>query len=137
MRIVLGVELLGGRIDVGRIDPQQRRLGLRLGRGEGQVRGDLDLFLYLCLDGLDLGLGGHAVGNQALGETRDGIALGLFLPLARRLVEDLIVRQRVRVRARDVRMDERGPFALAAPLSGPDDRFVRGDRIATVHFRDQ
>ena len=91
MRIVLGVELLRRRIDVGRVHPLQRTLGLGLRRDERHVDGHLDFFLDLRLDRLDLRLGGNALFEQPLRERRHGVAPCLILALTRRLVEDFVV----------------------------------------------
>ena len=58
-------------------------------------------------------VGGEAVRAEELGEARDRIAPRFGLALRRRLVELLVVGQRVRVGADDVRVDERGPLRRA------------------------
>ena len=74
--VVFGVELLGGGVDVGRVDVEQRRLGLGLGRGERHVGHDLHFLVHLSLDGLDLGRGGDPLGDQALREREGAVTLG-------------------------------------------------------------
>jgi len=54
-----------------------------LGRGERHVGGDLDFFLNLRLDQLDLRLGGDALFDQPLRERRHGVAFSFFFTLAR------------------------------------------------------
>ena len=93
MRIVLGVELLRRRIDVGRIHPLERCLGFGLRRGERHVGGHLDFFFDLRLDRFDLGLGRNALVDESLREGGHGVTFGFFFTLAGWLVEDFVVRE--------------------------------------------
>ena len=135
--VVLGVELFGGRVDVRRVHVAQRRFRSRLGRGERHVGRDADFLVHLPPDLLDLRLGGYAFDDQALGEGERAVAFRFFLALLRRLVQDLVVRERVRVGPDDVRMDERRPRALAAVFGRPHEHFIGGDRVTAVHFLDE
>src|SRR5438445_3504854 len=131
--IVLGVELLRGGVDVGRIDVEQRGLGARLGRREGDVRGDLHFLVHLRADRLELGLRGDALAHEALGEGDHAVTLRLLLALPRRPVEDLVVGERVGIGSCDAGVHEGGPLALATMLGGTDHRLVRRDGSGAVH----
>ncbi len=119
LRVVFRVELLGGGIDLGRVDVQQGRLRLRLGRGQRHVGGNPDFFVHLALDGLDLGLGGYAVRDEPFGKQGETIVAGLLFPLLGRLVQDLIVREGMRVGPGHVRVHQGGALTLAHVFRGP------------------
>ena len=61
----------------------------------------------------------------------------LLLTLLGRLVEDLVVRQRVRVRANDVRVHEGRPLAPPDVLDRAAQHLVRSNGIAPVHLFDE
>ncbi len=95
------------RIHVGRIEPQLRRALGRLRRSQGRERRLVHFAFHSGEDLEHFLVGGQAGGSQELGKADDWIALGFGLALGRRLVQPLIVRQRVRVGTCDFRVDER------------------------------
>ena len=109
----LGGEGAGGGIDVGRVDVERDRVGRRLGREHGSFGGVVHLAVDVVANRGELLLGRELLGLEQLGELDDRIARRLFRPLDRRLVELLVVRERVRVRPDDLGVHERRPLAGA------------------------
>ena len=105
----------GRRIDVGREDPAASRVSFaRLRRLQRAVGRLVHLALDLGRDPLQLGLRRQLVARAGTAAKHaNRIALGLGLALLRRLVQLLVVRERVRVGPDDVRVHER----RAAPLA--------------------
>ena len=136
LRIVLGVELLARRIDVGRVDEVVDRLGAGLLGGERRVGRREDFGVDLFLDLRDLGVGRVAFGDEPLREVRDRVARRVGLALFGRAIHHFVVGQRVRVRPNDVRVDERRAFALARVVDRALHRLVARDEIAAVDFLD-
>src|SRR6266511_1562123 len=137
LRVVLGVELLGRGVDVRRVDVEQRGLWFRLRGGERHVGRDADLLVHVPPDRLELRLGGDSLGDQPFGKRDEAIPLRLLLPLRGRLVQHLVIRERVRVGSDHLGVHERGAAALAAMLCRAQQHVVGGDGVAAVHFLDQ
>ena len=62
--------------------------------------------------------------------------MGLLFALFGSLVEFLVIRERMRIRACHVRMNEGGSFARAAIFRGPPQDVITHQRIGSVAFRD-
>ena len=114
VRIVLGVELLGGGIDVGRVDVAGRSCRWRAGarRAPRRPRPGPPPRPARAMQ-VELGLGGDALLEQVLGKPVERIALGVGLPLGRRAVVHLVVRQRVAVGPDDLGVHQRRPLPRA------------------------
>ena len=119
LRIVLRVELLARRIDVGRVDVVVDRLGARLRLRERVVGRREHFGVDLFLDLRELGVGRVALRDQPLRELRDRIARRVRLALGGRTVHHFVVGQRVRVRTNHVRVHERRSLALRARSRPP------------------
>ena len=137
LRIVLGIELLGRRVDVGRVDVVVDRVERRLRRGERDLGRDLDLFLDLLPDQLELRLGRDALLQQPAREGRERIARGIGLALRGGAVVHLVVGQRMRVRADHLGVHQRRPLALTAVVVRLLHRLVGGERVAAIDFLDE
>ena len=105
---------VGGRIDVRRIDVKRDRVGRRLGRLHRPFGRVVDLAVDLVTNGGELLFGGEPFGLEKLGEPDDRIARRFRRTLVRRLVQLLVVRQRMRVRADDLGVHERRTLAARA-----------------------
>ena len=83
-------------------------------------------------DRRELRVGREAVGAQELGEPRDRIAPRFGFALRRRLVQLLVVGQRVRVRPDDARVHERRTLARADVRGRLAHRAEAGEEIGAV-----
>ena len=137
LRIVLGVELLARRIDVGRVDEVVDRLRARAARraSASSVAASTIASTSSWIFAM-LGLGRVALGDEPLRELRHRIARGVGLALVGRTVHHLVVRQRVRVRTNHVRVHERRALPLARVVDRALHRLVAGEQIAAVDFLD-
>ena len=134
LRRVFRVERRTRRIDIGRIQRPHRRLrrGLRLlervvGRGQ-------HLGVHRLVHGLDVRLRGVPLLHEPRGKRHDGIAGRFGFTLVRRLVDDLVVRQRVRVGTNHVRVHERRPLPVPRVSDCLLHDFERRQKIAAIHF---
>jgi hypothetical protein len=136
LRVVLRVELLAGRIDVGGIDAEELRVagGLRL--RQRVIRGRQHLGVDVRLDRRELGLGEVSLREQPLGKRRQRIAGGVRGTFLRRAVHPFIVRQRMRVWADDHRMDQRGAAPGARVRDRTRHRAITRDHVAPVDLLD-
>ncbi len=132
LRALLVVELFRGRVNVGRVDVLRGRVGRGLRARERGVGRLADLAVNLVLELLQLVLRDEALFDEQRAEALDGVALGVRRALLVRPVELLVVRERVRVGADDLRVDERRAFALAAVLDGALQSLQRLDRVGAV-----
>ena len=101
------------------------------------VRGRLDLFVDLCADALDLCLRRVSLVREPARKRRDGVARGVRIALFRRPIQNLVVRQRVRVRPYDFRVHERRSFALSRVVHRLAHHRQRREKVAAVHFLDE
>ena len=99
-----------------RIDVRSNGLNRRLFRHQCLVRRVAHLIVNFRFQRLDLLLIQHAFANQHQRQFRKRIAPRFFLALFRALVEFFVVGERVRIRPRYVRMNQRRPPSLAAIL---------------------
>ena len=112
------VERRRRRIDVWRIHPEPRavlRRLLRLDRGVGSL---VDLAIDVLRHRVEVVVCRQPFRDEVTRQLRDGIARRFFRALGRRLVQPLVVRQRMRVGTDAVGVNERRSAPLAAPRHG-------------------
>ena len=124
------------RIDVRRVDPEAGGVLRRLRRLDGGVGGLADLAIDVLGDLGQLVVGDEVLRFQKRGELRNRIALGLVGTLRRRLVEPLVVRERVRVRTDARRVHQRRSFARAAPGRRVLHRAIALEHVGAVAAKD-
>ena len=110
----LALESARRRIDVGRVDVELDGVASGFSACDRAFGRVVHLALDLLVQRLELGLAGESFGLQELGQPHDRIARGFLGPLVRRLVEPLVVRERVRIGTGDLRVHERRALAARA-----------------------
>ena len=99
------------RIDVRRVDEVGDGVLRRFRRRHRLLGGERHLAVELGFEGGQVGGSRQAVRGDEGGQAADRVALRFRLAFSRRLVQLVVVGQRVRVRADDVRVHQRGPLA--------------------------
>ena len=125
----------GRRIDVRRKHVHSNRIYRRLFRRQRLVSRIAHFIVDFRFQGLDLFLVQNAFAHQKKCELGNGIAARLFLALFGGLVQFFVVGKRMRIRASDMSMNQRGPAALAAILHRFLAYGIAFDRISPVAFR--
>ena len=133
----VGVERGRRGIDIGGEDVEPRGVAGGLLRLDGLVGRGVDFLFYLADELLQLRLARDLLLHEERREPGNRIALGLGRALVRRLVQLLVVRERVRVRADDLRVHERRPLARARVVHGRRHRLVAGEEVGAVDALDE
>ncbi len=104
LRIILRVELLAGRVDVRRVHAEHHRFRTRLLLTERVIGRGLHQLVRFRPDSYYLFFRGKAFLDQPRRENRHGIPSRIRFALHRRTVHRFIIRQRMGVRADNVRV---------------------------------
>ena len=125
------------RVHVGRIDVRLDGLGRGLGPRGGGVRGGVHLGADLLAQLREvLGRGDPRLLEEGR-EQLERVAIPVLLAFLLGPVELLVVGERVRVGANDVRMDEGRPLPVARVGERVLQRIVRGQKVAAVGLGDE
>ncbi len=133
----LRAELARRGIDVRGIDVQLHRIARRLFGGDRLVGRGVDLGVDFATNLFELTFGRDAFRRELESQPHDRIARGLGGPFLRRLVQPFVVRQRMRVRTDDLRVDERRALARARVVDRRRHGVVAGDEVGAVDALDQ
>ena len=138
LRIVLGVELLRGRIDVGRVDVVVDACRAP-GCGDASAMSvATSISSSTCVE-ISSSSASVAMpcSSRYAGKASQRIARGVGLALGRRTVVHFVVGQRVGVGPDHLGVHERRTLALAGVVVRLEHHVVRGERIAAVDFLDE
>ena len=137
LRIVLGVELLAGGIDVGRVDAEVDRFRARLRLSESVVSRGENNRIHFVPNLLQVFFSRVALTDEPLRELLHRIARGISVALGGWAVLRFVIRQGMRVGTNHVSVHERRPFSLPRVVDGALHGVVAGEQIAAVHLFDQ
>ena len=125
------------RIDVGREDVERDGIRRAASAPARPLGGVVHFAIDVVANRRELVVGGEPLGLQQLGELDDRIARRLLGALVRRLVELLVVGQRMRVRPDDLGVHERRPLARARVGDGVRHRAIAGQEVGAVDALDE
>ena len=91
-----------------------------------------DFLLNIVFQHAEVLLSDQARSQQVLAHLRQRIAPGFFLPPFFRLVQPLVIRERVRVRTNHVAVQKRRPMSAAHMLDGSSGGFVGLRKVGAV-----
>ena len=145
LTIVSGLPLrLGGHVERRRRSdrrrvrtPSPRRCAARACRPPAPASVRLgDLPVHVGQHRRQVVFGRQAFGQQQRAHAHERVALRFVGAFGRGLVQPLVVGQRVRVRPRDLCVNQRRALAVARPLHRLLERRVARDEVAAVHAQD-
>jgi hypothetical protein len=136
LRLRLGREVAGRRIDIGREDERRRRRRFRSRRAERFVGRLFHFALDRLEDVREVVVVGDALGFEELPHPDQRIAPRFRLAFTFRLVQPLVVRERVRVGANHRGVDERRPLPLARVDDGFAHRAIAREVVGAIASQD-